>query len=121
MEDAKEGHRTDCRTVPLWKAYRCFYCGFFFCPACAQAHFENANERESRRPEPPRREAEQMDAATRDIIGKAEATMNMAASFLSGSDEAGDASARHHRQRLQIAAGALSRLLALTPAKGKEK
>ncbi|MGE4486350.1 MAG: hypothetical protein AB7C95_00820 [Synergistaceae bacterium] len=27
------------RTVPLNAAYKCFYCGLWFCPACAREHF----------------------------------------------------------------------------------
>lgn len=26
--------------LPVWMAFRCYYCGEFFCRACAAAHFE---------------------------------------------------------------------------------
>lgn len=30
----------DCeKQVPLWIAFRCYYCGFHFCPDCAEDHF----------------------------------------------------------------------------------
>ncbi|MCX6896286.1 MAG: hypothetical protein NTZ16_12475 [Verrucomicrobia bacterium] len=25
--------------IPLWKAIKCLYCGFYFCEACAAKHF----------------------------------------------------------------------------------
>ena len=56
-----------------------------------------------------------LDCATIEIIGKAEAAMNLAASFL----DRGDPTAEYHARNLMIAAGALARLahLALsTPA-----
>jgi len=31
-------------SVPLWKAVRCLYCGFFFCEECAKTHFGQTGE-----------------------------------------------------------------------------
>ena len=29
-----------CQRQVGWKAYRCFYCGFWFCRRCGSKHFE---------------------------------------------------------------------------------
>lgn len=28
------------RVIKIWKAYKCFYCGLWFCHTCAGPHFE---------------------------------------------------------------------------------
>lgn len=30
--------------LPLWKAVRCLYCGFYFCESCARIHFGETGE-----------------------------------------------------------------------------
>lgn len=32
-------HQPPFPTYPLWKMYRCFHCGEFFCEQCAKNHF----------------------------------------------------------------------------------
>jgi hypothetical protein len=32
-------HENHVLKLPLWKAYRCLYCGFYFCEKCAGEHF----------------------------------------------------------------------------------
>ena len=41
--------------LPIWLAYRCLYCGFYFCQSCAESHFgksrgQNANESKEKKP-----------------------------------------------------------------------
>lgn len=35
-------------TGPVWKLYRCYYCGIFFCDRCAAEHFGQTREEHSR-------------------------------------------------------------------------
>jgi len=33
------GHKPPFPTYPIWKMYRCYHCGEFFCEQCAKGHF----------------------------------------------------------------------------------
>jgi hypothetical protein len=39
-----KGHKKCGRRTPLMYAYKCLYCSFWFCPACAEKHFGKTRE-----------------------------------------------------------------------------
>lgn len=42
LEAVKAGKSPVCdcgETIPLWRAYKCLYCGEWFCLACGERHF----------------------------------------------------------------------------------
>ena len=47
MKQAIEGGPVTCgcaAIVPLWRMHRCYYCGEFYCSACAPEHFGKTRE-----------------------------------------------------------------------------
>lgn len=54
-----EGHKKCGYRVPMSKAFKCLYCGFWFCADCAEVHFgktraEHAEEMKAKEEKPPR-------------------------------------------------------------------
>lgn len=45
LVNSKTNESVPCnRNLPLLNMYRCFFCGAYFCPRCARAHFGSRSE-----------------------------------------------------------------------------